>query len=310
MIQQLLNKKVIFLTGKGGTGKTTLAAALAIVAARQRKRTLLVEVDMTRPSVEDIFGTSLSASPSLLMERLHGVNVNFLESLRLYLTQVVGVDLLVSTILRNKVVRFFLEGTPFAREIVFLNTFYHYYEQAINSGQYDFVIVDLPSTGHALPILTVPTGMTRMFRIGPMVKRAKILQDFLSDHRRVSLSMVTLPEEMPMNETMEVFGRIQRDLPIELGPLFVNRMPIEDFSDAESSRLLELRQQLKVQSLPRLLAFLDAGEELSLASRTSRHQIERVRQEVSAPIVEIRELEEPHIEPPAFRLARILEQML
>jgi anion-transporting ArsA/GET3 family ATPase len=309
MIQSLLDKKVVFITGKGGTGKTTLTAALAMVAARRRKRVLLVEVDMTRPSIEDIFGRSLSTEPSRLAQNIDGVNIEFMDSLRFYLAQAISVELLVNTILKNKMARYFLESTPFAREIVFLNQFFHQYERQLAGNGYDLVLVDLPATGHALPILSVPTGMERMFRLGPMVKRAREMQAFLADRRRVSLSLVTLPEEMPVTETLEVHERLKQQVPVGLGPVFVNRLPIEDYSDAEEQRLRQLRRRVEGQS-PRLEALIDAGEEAWLSSKQARNQLERLEKSLPGPFCLLRELEEPHKEPAATRLAHTLEQML
>lgn len=309
MIQELAQKKMILVTGKGGTGKTALSVALGLLAAKKKRRVLLAEVDMTRPSMEDIFGKTLKTTPSRLYEGIDGLNVEFFESLHQYLGETISVDLIINGILKNKVVRYFLESTPFAREIAILNTLHTWYHRPVSQGGYDLIVVDMPATGHARSILSVPRSIFRMFRFGPLLKRAREIDAFLSDHRRVCLSLVSLAEEMPVNETIEAWGRLSEAAPIAFGPLFVNRLPRETFSLEEERQLAVLRERLHPGMPPRVQAVLGASEEACAMARRARAGIERLEQALPMPLVLLKELEAQNREPAPFRLARILEEL-
>lgn len=309
MIQDLLQKKVIFVTGKGGTGKTSLSVALAVLAAKRGKKVLLAEVDMTRPSMEDFFGKTLQYAPSRLAERIDGTNVEFFEALRAYLGETISMDMIIGTILKNKVVRYFLESTPFAREIVILNTLFQHYTKAVQGGGYDLIIVDMPASGHTRSILSVPRSVFNMFRLGPLLKRAKEIDAFLRDNKRVCLSLVTLAEEMPVNETLEAWHRIQADLPIQMGPVFVNRLPIVEFSELESSPLEGLLDRLPVDVAPRVRAVIENADEVRSISARARLQVKRLKDSVPMPVCLLHELEEKAREPMPFRLAAQLGEM-
>lgn len=309
MIQELAQKKMILVTGKGGTGKTSLSVALGLLAAKKKRKVLLAEVDMTRPSMEDIFGKSLKVSPSRLYEGIDGINVEFFESLHQYLGETISVDLIVNSILKNKVVRYFLESTPFAREIAILNTLYTWYQRPVSQGGYDLIIVDMPATGHARSILSVPRSIFRMFSFGPLLKRAREIDAFLNDHRRVCLSLVSLAEEMPVNETIEAWGKLSEATSVTFGPLFVNRLPREDFSPEEELRLMTLRGSLVGETPARINAVLGAGEEACAMSRRARSGVERLSQALPIPLVLLKELDAQNREPAPFKLARLLEEM-
>lgn len=313
MIQGLLSKKMVFVTGKGGTGKTSLSVALGILAARRGKKVLVAEVDMTRPSMEDFFGKTLSATPQRLADRLDGVNVEFFDALRIYLSETIAVDAIVGTILKNKVVRYFLESTPFAREIALLNALYQYYNKAITGGGYDLIIVDMPASGHTRSILSVPRSIFNMFRLGPLLKRAKEIDTFLRDSKRVCLCLVTLAEEMPVNETLETWHRIGAEVPIQMGPIFANRLPVVAFTEDEEKLMSELLDELPEEAPERLYALVDTAAEARLASARTRAQVKRLRESVPMPVVELRELDEgggARPEPLPFRLSRKLEELL
>lgn len=307
MVNGLQNKKVIFVTGKGGTGKTSLAVALALQASREGKRVLLAEIDVTRPAAEDFFGKTTEYNPVRLAERIDGVNVEFFEALRAYLGETISMDFIVSTILKNKVVRYFLESTPFAREIAILNTLYQHYLKVISGGSHDLLIVDLPATGHARSILSVPRSIFNMFKVGPLLKRAREIDTFLRDERRVCLSLITLAEEMPVNETLEAYHRLRADTPVSMGPLFVNRLPSMGLSEAEAGLLQGLPDKLPLHASARARALLETAEELSRINTRSDAQVARLQRELPMPVLLLRELDEASREPTPFRLARALE---
>ena len=310
MDRDVLNRKLLFVTGKGGTGKTTVAGALALAAARRGKRVLLLEVDMTRPSIADIFSASVSGRPRPIRPGIDAANVLFIDALRAYLTETVSVEMVVNALLRNKVVRYFLESTPYARELSFLNYFYHYYRDAQNARRYDLIVVDLPSSGHAIPILRVASDVLEMFHIGPLHKRAVELQAFLGDQRRVGMILVTLAEELPVNETIETWIKAKKELPIRIEGVVVNR--VADFPDDPA--LMDAIQTLAipedVQLTPRLIEVIASVKEALGDYVRNRQFISRLREEMALPLFLTHEILTDDERSPAFELVGQLESQL
>ncbi len=289
MSDTLLEKKVVFVTGKGGTGKSTLAMALAMLGARRNKKILVAEIDMTRPAAHAFFGRSPGFSPTYLAEGVDGVNITFLEALHLYLSQTISVNLVVSRILRNRIVRRFLFSTPFARELVFLNTVYHYYRQAGHYG-YDTIVVDLPASGHAVPMLTVPKNVFNLFEKGPLLRRARQLYRFLTEQDAVTVCLVTIGEEMSVTETLETYGKLRSALPIEVGGLFANRLPEAALTGGEVTVVEEWLEKLDPGAPERVRFALDLSVSLARIAKRSEAQIRRLENTLGRTATRISEL--------------------
>lgn len=201
-LQQLLGDRLILVSGKGGTGKTTLAAALARTLAASGRRTLLCEVDAQQPALEAIFGVRAGFTPVAVAPRLDVCNLVWPDVLAAYLKRMVRVGMLVDAILGNELVRRFLDFTPGAQDLVEIS--------AIDDmvGRYDVVVVDMPASGHAFSLLDITRSALQLFRAGPVRQRAQELRARITD-ARTRVVLMALPEEMVVNETVETVGRLR-----------------------------------------------------------------------------------------------------
>lgn len=235
-VASLIDSRLVMVTGKGGTGKTTLAAALAVVAAAKGKRVLLCEVDNQRPSLTPIFDAMPVFKPVEVQKGLSISNILFTEALEDFIQNVVPVRRFVRMVLENKVVGRFLDFAPGSRELVALTRL------ATLVQQYDLVVVDMPASGHAFSLLDIVRSAVGLFRSGPVRKLAEELRSLLCD-KRSRLLFVSLPEEMVVNETIETLDRMRRAEVLGGEPaVILNRATLPSLTDAERLCLKQLSE--------------------------------------------------------------------
>ena len=234
----LLDRRLVIVTGKGGVGKSTVSAALALLAAREGKRVLVCEVN-----AQERVAPLLGAPPagSTIREAIPGVstvNVNPHDAMREYGLMVVRFRAIYDAVFENRLVRYFLRVVPSLAELVMLGKILH--EVRSKEGgrpRWDLVVVDAPATGHAVQLFRVPAALVETVPGGPLRHDAEWMEALLVDPAVTSLAIVTLPEEMPVNEAIELDAQVRGVLGIQRGGLFVNAMPPARFTADEAARL-------------------------------------------------------------------------
>jgi len=233
-IRRLLAARLLFVTGKGGTGKTTLALAFARASAALGRRVVLVEIDNQRPSLTEYFGRAPGYDPQNVGAGLWIANVTWPEALEEWLGRFVPVPRVVKLILGNRMVRLFLDVTPGSREVAI------FARLLLLAEQFDLVAVDMPASGHAISFLRVFTRAAGLFPAGP-VRRS--MDDAVAMLRSPATHLVlaSLPEEMVVNETIETWQRLCEGVPGLSIPLVVlNQGMAPTLSDAEAELLERL----------------------------------------------------------------------
>jgi len=264
------NRDLILVTGKGGTGKSTFCATLAELAARRRGAALAVEMsvharlpEMLRPE-----------SP------VRAVCIDAEEAVLPALGRLLGLPTLVTRIFNNRVLRLFIRTSPAIREMIMLDELHHLVSS--HAERRCPVIVDLPSSGHALSILETPLAVHRLLRVGPLALIAAQVEELLLDRSRCELVVVTLPEELPVNEAIEVVRRAQ-DIGLVNRTVVVNQVP-HAVLEPEDGELLDILRSRGDAELGRV-AEAARGEIDEVAQ--SRQQIERLRLAVTDRIIEL-----------------------
>lgn len=239
----LLDRRLIIVTGKGGVGKSTIAAALALVAARRGKRVLVCEVNAQERIAPLLGGPPSGESTHEVLPGLHSLNVTPRAAMREYGIMVLRYRALYDAVFENRVVRFFLRAIPSLSELVMLGKVLHEV-RLVEKGRprWDLVVLDAPSTGHAVQLLRVPRVLLDTVPPGPLRRDAEWMQALLLDPALTTAALVTLPEEMPVNEAIELDEALRHLLEIPRGALVMNAMPTARFSREELARLDELRQ--------------------------------------------------------------------
>ena len=210
------SSRVIILAGKGGVGKTTTAAALSVAAARAGRQVLLVELE-GKSGLASMFGV-----PSIEEERevYPGLTVLPLaadEALVEYL-ETHGLGKMSKRLASTGALDIVATAVPGMKEILVLGKV----KALQNARAADVIVVDGPAAGHAVTFLLSPRGLLDAVRVGPILTQAVDVTEMLADPDRAQVMLVTLPEETPVNETVETAQALTARIGLTLGPLVVN----------------------------------------------------------------------------------------
>jgi len=252
-LRPLLDHRLIIVTGKGGTGKTSVSSALAEAARRTGKRVLLAETAATE-SIASLFEPRprpLGYEGRELRPGLHAVHIDPHDALADYVRIQTGLGAVTDRVLQTETFQQLLEAAPGWRELITLGRIWHLEQKQDERGRplYDLLIVDAPSTGHGLAFLDVPRVVQQAVRAGPLARHSGWVEAMVHDRERTLLLPVTLPEELPVLETRELVDRARSEVDIAVDRLVVNRMPSGRAATAVRD-LARLPDDLELECLP------------------------------------------------------------
>jgi anion-transporting ArsA/GET3 family ATPase len=231
-LTRLMARRLIFVMGKGGVGKTTISIALAIEAARRDKKVLLVEVGDSDAMGTVFDGQAFTDVPRPVAGNIWCARVNPRSEFEAYIHTHVSPAFLRRHIINSRLFEYLLDAAPGLKEIMSLGRIWRWVTGTDNPEQHRFslVIVDAPATGHALSLLRLPRQLMAMIRFGPLVAQIKQLRELLEDRKQTCLALVTLPEELPVNETIAFYPVAANTLNISVAVTFINGVYPENFS--------------------------------------------------------------------------------
>lgn len=209
-VPDLLSRRVLMVTGKGGVGKTTIAVALGLAAAARGKRVILAETSGAT-QIPALFGVaSADYAPVSLAENLSTLSITPEAALEDYVIQQIRFRRLYTLVFRNRIMAPFVDAVPGLHDAVQLGKVFDLERQSLPGGrpQWDLIIVDAPATGHGLTMLGSARAMMEMTRAGPLYEGVKQVEDVLGDPARAGLVLVSLPETMPTRETADLWARL------------------------------------------------------------------------------------------------------
>ena len=217
--------RIHVVCGKGGVGKTTVSAALAVVAARQGRAVCVAEVD-GKGSLPHLFGADQpSYRPSELSPGVWALNILPEDALAEYLRVQYHMRHISRILTSTHFVDYITTAAPGLKDILVLGKIW-YLEQNrwgdAQGRQFDTIIVDAPASGHMLSFLSSPIGLADAVQTGPILRQADGLIELLRDPRRTHAHLVTLAEEMPVKETLETAAALDADVKIAPGVVFAN----------------------------------------------------------------------------------------
>jgi anion-transporting ArsA/GET3 family ATPase len=299
----LLDRRVLFVLGKGGVGKTTVAAALALAAVRAGKRTIVVEVASQHRLARlfDVVDPGFDETP--LHPGLVGLSVDPQRALEEYLAMAIRVRAIAERVAESKGFGYVAAAAPGLRELVTLGKVWHLTEQQSRGGEsrYDLVVVDAPATGHGIGLLRTPRQWVDIARVGRINAEARAIAELVEDRERTGMVLVTLAEEMPVTETADAVRRL-RELGLEADRVVVNGLYPPLFTDDEAKLLAAAAPAGETGA-----AAISAALSHHARRRVQDEELRKLVAEVDVDRVELPFLFRPHIDADAaLELAEIL----
>lgn len=277
----LLDRRLLLVTGKGGVGKSTVAAALALRLASAGLRTLLCEVNADRRLGRMMGHPEVGPEVRPVELNLSMVDLEPDASMREYVLLKIPSERVYRAVFENRLVRYFLRFIPALAETVMLGkVLWHLRQWPDAPGGFDRIVLDLPATGHALALLGVPHSLVSALPSGPMSTEADWMLELLTDPAITSAVLVSLPEELPVNETLELAQALRGRLKVRIGAVVLNQSVESRFGPGDLGAL---------SRRPGLTALAQAYEE---DARRTEESVERLRT-IDAPLVQLPRLVSP-----------------
>ncbi len=232
-----MQRRLIFVTGKGGVGKSTVATALGLLAARRGLRTIVAEL-ASQQRVGQAFDHAGEEFRELeIAPGLFTISIDPEHAMEEYLRLKVGaVGHLLSS---SRLFHAFAMATPGMRELCSVGKVWELAQlerRTSGAAPYDFVVVDAPATGHGVGILRTPRTFSEIARVGPIARQSSKIAATIADREFTGIVAVATPEEMAINETFALRDALARDrLPLDL--VIVNALYPPRFNDEEIARL-------------------------------------------------------------------------
>jgi anion-transporting ArsA/GET3 family ATPase len=287
----LLDRRLLFFTGKGGVGKSTVTAATALLAAEHGKRVLLVEVDAKNNLTALFEHAPVGFEPRQVHPGVYAMQMDTEASLREYLKVQAKVPVFGRIGPMARAFEFVATAAPGVKEILTVGKVCWELRESLAGGaDWDLIVVDAAATGHVISQLDAPRAIQELVHVGPIRNQTGWMVDLLSDPTLTALNVVTSPEEMPVNETVELVAKARQELEVPLGVVIVNRVLPELFTRSDEAVFDALRgpaasEVLQERAGPGATAVLDAAR-LAVSMRRSRSvHLARLREEVDLPLL-------------------------
>ena len=294
-VQDIFDKRLVFVTGKGGVGKTTVAAALGIAAARAGHRTLVAEV-AEQENIAATFGVPpVGAREREVAPGLHAFSVDPEAAKEEWLRRQLRSGTLAGALGQSRIFTYLSTAAPGLDELVTIGKVWELAQlERINpmNTPYDLVIVDAPATGHGIALLRAPKTFGDIARVGPVNRHARQIDAFIRDPARTAVVGVALAEEMPVNETIDIEGRLRDELSIGLAAVLVNAVLPDRFSALEAEQLERVDGSASADARAAIAAALTTHEQ----AHGQREQVDRLRAGLDAEVHTLPNLLVPEVE--------------
>ncbi|MCG8589854.1 MAG: chromosome partitioning protein [Proteobacteria bacterium] len=313
-MKSLLDRRLVIVTGKGGTGKTTVATALALAAAQRGRRVLVAEMgrdEQVTPLLDPSRGPVGHAGAELA-PGLRVLRIDPFEALAEYLSLQLPVRGLVRSALSNRAFHQLMDAAPGWRELITLGKVWHLEQQREPDGRprFDLLVIDAPATGHGLTFLDVPRVVVSAVRAGPLRRNAARVEALVKDAERTVVLPVALGEELPVQETAELVERVRKDMGVAVDRVVLNALvppPFPTGFEDLDQRLRALPADAAPSPLPPVSVLADCAAMLRARHELNRRYRDEARERMRLPVVPL-PLEPNGIDRDA--LARLGERLL
>jgi anion-transporting ArsA/GET3 family ATPase len=287
----LLDRRLLFFTGKGGVGKSTMAAATAMLAADRGRRVLLVDVDGKGDLATLFEHAAVGFAPVQVHPGVVAMSMDTEASLQEYLRLNLRVPVLGRIGPLARALDFVATAAPGVKEILTIGKICWETREAIaGRADFDMVVVDASASGHIVAQLGAPASIQELVDVGPVRSQTDWLVEILSDPAITGVNVVTTPEEMPVVETIELVARLRAEVTAPLATVIVNRVLPELFTVADEETFAALREPDVTAELARIAgpgttAVLDGARLAVSLRRTGATHLAELRDRVDLPLL-------------------------
>jgi anion-transporting ArsA/GET3 family ATPase len=277
----LLDRRLLFVTGKGGVGKTTIAAALALLGSQHGKRTLVCEFD-AKGNLADFYETGpTSFEPREISSGLWAMSMDTEASLKEYLSLQLRMPLFARLGPLARTFDFVANAAPGVKEILTVGKVLW----EVRADNYDLVVVDAAATGHIVGQLAAPQAINELVQVGRVRDQTGWMLDILGDPARTGVVIVSAPEEMPVSETLELSAALEEKTVADLAAVVANRVLPELFGRGEEEVFDRLREPGPMEALGALVGgpvepVLEGAQLAVTLRRTRGVHLARLRNEL------------------------------
>ena len=271
------------VTGKGGVGKTTVAAAMGLAAARAGKRTAICEV-AEQERITETFGLPPAGfRETEVAPLLHAFSINPEDAKEEWLKRQLRSGTLTGLVGGSRIFQYLTAAAPGLAELVTIGKVWELAQlerRTAGAAPYDLTIVDAPATGNGIALLRAPRTYGEIAKVGPIRNHALAIDSFISDPSSTSLVAVALPEEMPVNETIDLEARLRDELGMTLSRVLVNGLLPARFSAGEARAI----EAMDGAGSPAARDAIAAALAADARARSQRSQLARLRRGTEAAV--------------------------
>jgi anion-transporting ArsA/GET3 family ATPase len=287
VLTELLQRRVVFLFGKGGAGTTSVSAALALAASEAGSAVLAMELD-TRAPMANAFGLKSSFEPVMVSERLFVMVLEGRHALEEYLKLVIPARAVMRAVFASRLYQFFVNAAPGLKELMTLGKVYYEAERKLGGrDHWDLIVVDGPASGQALSLLKMPTAARQTFGDSVVGREAANITRALRDESETAVVLVTTPEPLPISETLETATTL-KEIGIKPAAIIFNRSRTPNFSSRDIAKLKEHLMATGKADDADYLAKI-AKTEIDRWSQAAK-ALERLRDETDAPVIQLSQM--------------------
>lgn len=280
-MHELIDRRVLLITGKGGVGRSTLTAAIALAAHKRGKRVLVAEIgqaDSDYTPLARLFGRdTFPKDPIPLSGGVRGVTLWPRKGHERFFKKVIPVSALVNAALSSHALQRMLDAAPSFNE---MGVFYHLLTLLLElrpdgKHEHELILVDMPASGHTLGLTGVPSRVLEAMPSGPIAQAMREGQEVMHDPKQCAVWVVALPELLPVTEALELLEGLAKDK-MPIGGVLLNRFVPDEFTEEERARLEPLLADREVYGKARFVGSPRSEEALERLDKGSKVRVLRI----------------------------------
>jgi anion-transporting ArsA/GET3 family ATPase len=299
LVPGILDKRLLFVTGKGGVGKTTVALAMGLAAASAGKRTIVCEVASQEHASRIFHRGEVGFHEVELRDNLWAISIDPDRSMREYLEMQLRVKAMGDLLARSRIFQYLAAATPGLKELVTVGKIWELaqLDRRVKKGRkYDVVIVDAPATGHGIGFLQTPRTFAGIARVGPIASQGQEIHAFITDHSQTGTAIVALPEEMPVNESHQLEQGLVNEVGVAVDAIYMNGLYPQLFSEKKAKGLRDALDETNGVAHAAIRAALSEHRR----AEVQRDQLKRLEKLVKAPVTTL-----PFVFSPVLEVAEL-----